>query len=269
MIKMDPSVMIWFRTGITGIFLWIWFTWFSSEKVQKLYSFSQLWKVGWIGWIIALHWILFYKALQVSNISVTMMGFSSGTLFSSVLEPWMYRRKFRVYEAVLGLGIVAGIGLIYHTAEVYRWGLMLGIGAALTSSWFSIKNGLLMQQFSASVISRWQMLFAFTGISVWLFFNNQFSDKMLDIDRTSLIAMTLLIFVCTLYPYIASLNLLKHLSPYTITLTVNLETLYGIGWGILILSEHKELDGYFYAGMIIILTCVFLNPWLKKKYVKE
>jgi drug/metabolite transporter (DMT)-like permease len=59
--------------------------------------------------------------------------------------------------------------------------------------------------------------------------------------------------------------LAKHISPYTIVLTVNLETVYGIIWAILFFNENREVQPSFYLGVIIILAAIFLNTYLRKK----
>ena len=76
--------------------------------------------------------------------------------------------------------------------------------------------------------------------------------------------MLILSLVCTVFPFIASVNLSKYISPYTIVLTVNLETVYGITWAVLFYNENNELKPTFYLGVCIILFAIFLNTHLKK-----
>lgn len=258
--------MIWYRTGITGIIIWLWFRWIKKEEVNQTYSLKDILSVGMVGIIIAVHWIFFYKAIQISNISVTMMGFSTGTLFSSIIEPLIYKRNFRWYELLLGLGIVLGISMIFYTADLYRSGLVLGILAALTSSFFGTMNGHFMKTMPASFLTRYQMLFAFSSLTLYMMLQGSFNDAHWLPDTKSMIGVLVLTLICTVYPYIATLNLLKHITPFTVTLTVNLETIYGILWGILFYHEYKEMNVWFYTGMGIILICVFLNPLLKKYF---
>jgi drug/metabolite transporter (DMT)-like permease len=263
---MNPVSMIWYRTGITLVIIWVWFQWIRKNEEKIKYSISDVFKVGIIGVVIAIHWIFFYMAIQVSNISITMMGFSTGTLFSSIIEPLVFKRKFRWYELFLGLGIVFGICLIFYTSDIYRTGLILGILAALTSSFFGTMNGHFMKNLQASFLTRYQMLFAFSSLSIYMIIQGSFNSDHWHPDKTSILGLLVLTLVCTVYPYIATLNLMKHITPFTITLTVNLETIYGILWGVIFFHEHKEMNLWFYLGMIVILVCVFLNPILKKYF---
>ena len=81
--------------------------------------------------------------------------------------------------------------------------------------------------------------------------------------------MSILAGVCTVYPFIASVNLMKYISPYTINLTVNLEGVYGIILASIIFQENKELSITFYIGFGIIVFAIFLNAFLKQRLTKK
>lgn len=57
---------------------------------------------------------------------------------------------------------------------------------------------------------------------------------------------------------------LKNLSAFTAMLAFNLEPVYGIILAVVLIQEHKQLNGMFYLGVIIILASVFLHPFLEK-----
>ncbi|MBC7862790.1 MAG: EamA family transporter, partial [Bacteroidia bacterium] len=75
--------------------------------------------------------------------------------------------------------------------------------------------------------------------------------------------LSILAVVGTAFPFIASTNLLRKLSPYTITLTVNLETVYGIILAAVLFKEHEQLTTLFYIATGIILCTILLNAILK------
>ena len=53
------------------------------------------------GIIIALHWLTFYQAIKVSNVSITLACLSTGAFFASILEPIFYKRKVRrLYQSI-------------------------------------------------------------------------------------------------------------------------------------------------------------------------
>lgn len=115
------------------------------------------------------------------------------------------------------------------------------------------------------MISYIELWFGLIGLSVYLWVTGKMSIDFFRIDQQAITGLILLAGVCTAFPFIASVNLMKHLSPYTITLTVNLETVYGIILAIIIYSENKQLSLTFYFGVLIILLAIFFNAWLKSK----
>ena len=48
--------------------------------------------------------------------------------------------------------------------------------------------------------------------------------------------------VCTAYAFIASLKLMKHLTPFTVMLTINLEPVYAILLAVLIFGDKEKIE---------------------------
>jgi drug/metabolite transporter (DMT)-like permease len=259
-IKVDVWPLIWYRIFFTVIGMFIYF---KIIKQDLSISRKDLLKLGGIGMIILVHWLAFYGAIKVSNVSVTMVAFSTGTLFSSVIEPILYKRRMRLYEIFIGLVIIGAIGLIFSIETKFWLGIVLGIFAAFTSSLFGVMNGIMIKTIDSARISFYELSIAIAGYTICLAASGSFSQEFFTLDQDSVIGLLLLSFVCTIFPFLASVNLAKYISPYTIVLTVNLETVYAIGWSILFFKENKEVKPTFYIGVFIILLAVFLNSYLK------
>lgn len=261
-IKTDAWQLVWFRILITVPPIYLYTLYKKQSLVVGTKQFLQL---SGIGIIIMIHWLCFYGAIKVSNVSVTMVAFSTGTLFSSIIEPVFYKRSIRAYEVIIGLIIIAAIALIFSIETQYWLGIILGILAAFTSSLFGVFNGILTHKIKPSVISFYELSAAFIGLSILFAFTGNFTAAFFTLSQDSVTGLLLLSLVCTVFPFITSVDLSKHISPYTIVLTVNLETVYGIVWAILFFHENKEVKPSFYLGVIIILTAIFLNSYLRKK----
>lgn len=261
-ITVDAFSLVWYRIAVTvlAMYLYARFKKISLQITRK----DNLVLIG-TGLIILIHWLCFYGAIKVSNISVTMVSFSTGTLFSSIIEPILFKRKIRFYEVLLGLIIISGMVFIFNIETSYRDGIYLGILAALTGATFSGINGLMISKVRATVISLVELLSAFIGLTIILLLFGKFDSAFFKPDHDSVIGILLLSLVCTVFPFIASVNLLKNMSPYTQVLTVNLETVYGIIWAIFLYNENKDLNPKFYIGVIIILAAVFINPIIRKR----
>ena len=260
-ITANTSQLVWFRIliAVAAMFIYL-----KLSKHDFNISKKQFWKLTGIGLIIMLHWLAFYGAIKVSNISVTMVAFSTGTLFSSIIEPFFFKRSVRIYEVVIGAIIIAAIALIFSIETEFWLGIVLGIFAAFTSSLFGVFNGIMARELRSGIISFYELSSALLGLTVFIIVKGELNASFFVLDVNSIIGLLLLSLVCTVFPFIASVNLSKYISPYTIVLTVNLETVYGIIWAILFYNENKEVKPTFYIGVLIILVAIFLNSFLRK-----
>ena len=161
----------------------------------------------------------------------------------------------------------------FFSVEIkYGYGMLLGMLAALTATIFTVFNGVLIQDekepITSPVLSFVELTAALIGLSIFLVCNGNFSFAFFSISNQDILLLSILAGVCTVYPFIASVNLMKHLSPYTINLTVNLEGVYGIILASIIFKENKDLSITFYIGFAIILFAIFLNAFIKQKTAK-
>lgn len=260
-ITVNAFQLVWFRILITILAMMIYLI---ATKHNFKISKQHFYKLSGIGLVILVHWLAFYGAIKVSNISVTMVAFSTGTLFSSIIEPILYKRKLRLYEVIIGLIIIAAIAMIFSIETQYWFGIVLGIFAAFTSSLFGVFNGLLSHQLKPGIISFYELSAGLIGLTIYMLCIGEFNAEFFVLDQASVIGLLLLSLVCTVFPFIKAVDLAKHISPYTIVLTVNLETVYGIIWAIFFFRENKEVEPSFYLGVLIILLAIFLNSYLKR-----
>jgi drug/metabolite transporter (DMT)-like permease len=261
-ISVQAFQLVWFRILITLIALSVYFF---SQKISLKVSRKDLLILSGIGVIIAFHWFCFYHAIKVSNVSITLVAFSTGTLFTSVIEPLFYKRRVYPYEIIFGLIIIGAICLIFSIETEYYLGIIFGILAAFTSSLFTVWNGLLVRKLESPVITFYELAGGFVSLSLYLLFTGEFSKEFFILSTSDVFFLSILSVVGTAFPFVASVNLLKKLSPYTITLTVNLETVYGIIFAFFIWRQSEQMKGSFYVGAGMILLVIFLNAIVKAR----
>jgi drug/metabolite transporter (DMT)-like permease len=257
--------LVWFRMFITIITITIYLI--ITQQNLRI-SGSDFLKLFGVGAIIAFHWFCFYNAINVSNVSVTLVAFATGTLFTSIIEPILYKRKIIRYEIIFGMVIIGAIAIIFKVETQYAWGIIFGMLAAFTSSLFTVFNGLLVRRIPSSVISIYELTGGFLVLSVYLFCTHTFTRQFFMITPKAWGWLSILSIVGTAFPFIASVNLMKKISPYTITLTVNLETIYGIIIAYFIWKKDEVMTPGFYLGTFIILATIFGNSLLKQ-YLRE
>jgi drug/metabolite transporter (DMT)-like permease len=221
------------------------------------------------GLVVAIHWICFYEAIKASNVSVTLACFSTGSLFTAFIEPLFFKRKIKSYELVFGAMVIGALCIIFRVETQYTTGIILGILAALTSSVFGVLNGFYVKRGHDGVhISLYEMFGGLLGMTCFVLIAHPYPGPLIEMSQENFWYLLLLGLVCTSLPFLISLRILKTISPYTVSLTLNLETVYGIIFAYFIFHEDKQLTVYFYIGAAIILSTVFLNGWMKSREKK-
>ncbi len=254
--------IVWHRMLIASI-LTIFFI-LLKKKSLKI-NLKQLLKYSFLGLIIALHWITFFEGIEQSNISVTLAMFSTAAFFTSFLEPLFFKRKIIFYEIILGLLVVIGVFLIFNAEFNFINGIILGILSAFFASLFSVLNGVMIKNDSAIKISFYEFVSGVIFITIYLIL----TDNIISLNIENYLSLNYLyIFilgsVCTAYAFIASVYLLKFITPYSVVLTYNLEPIYGILLALLFFAENEKMSFQFYIGLFLILSSVLINMYVKK-----
>ena len=106
-------------------------------------------------------------------------------------------------------------------------------------------------------------MFGALGITLYLLFTQKFSIEFFQISSNDWLYLIILSSFCTAYAFIASVQVMKYLTPYTVMLTINLEPVYAIILALIIFGEKEQMSTEFYYGAFIVLFVVLLNGVLK------
>lgn len=261
LITIKAIPLVWYRMVFASVLMFIYI---KTRKVKLKITPKAILRFSIAGIIIALHWITFFGAIDEANISIALAMFSTGAFFASFIEPIIYKRSIIWYEIVFGIIVIIGVFIITQSEMKYITGILLGILSAFLSSLFAVLNGKFLEKHKATVISLYEFLSGVLFISIYiLFFGDGFSIAFFDLSQSDLGYLFILASVCTAYAFIASVYVMKLISPFTVVLTYNLEPIYGIIMAIALFPEKENMSTNFYYGAIIILTTVLLNGLLK------
>jgi len=242
-----------------------------AKRFPRLPPKDILKMVG-IGLLIGTHWTLFFAAARVANVSVCLVGMATCAFWTSLLDPLMSRRKILWYEIALGLLVVIGLYIVFRFEGDYTVGLIMAIISSIFAAIFSILNSYITHRHSHYVITFYEMfgawLMTVIFIPVYLLF---FADHglQLSISWMDLLYLAILAFICTVYAYSASVELMKRISAFAVNLTYNLEPVYGIILAVLIFGESEKMTPEFYMGGIVILISVLAYPVLNWFYRRK
>ncbi|MBT1687521.1 DMT family transporter [Dawidia soli] len=223
-----------------------------------------------IGVIVAVHWIAFFGAARVSNVSVSLIGFATNSLWAAILEPWFNRTRIKKFEIALGLVVIFGLYIIFSFDFQYKLGLLMGIAAGFTSALFSIFNARAVKHLHPFTITFYEMIGVFLAALLFLPVYQHFwaTDHVLHLLPSGVmdvIYIALLAGVCSVYAYTVAVELMKRISVFVIQLSLNLEPVYGIVMATIIFGSAEKMGWNFYLGTCIIMLAVGAYPVLKKR----
>ena len=266
LITIQAIPLVWYRMTIAGILMFIFLRY---KRIKLSIPLNVKIRFFLAGVVIALHWITFFAAIKTSNISITLAMFSTGAFFASLIEPLFYRRRIISYEIVFGLLVVIGVAMIVQIEGEYFYGIILGILSAFLSSLFAVMNGKFVQNYNALTISFYEFISGILFISLFLLFDNEngFSSSFFNITFSDFIYLLILASVCTAYAFIASVYVMKHITPFSVVLTYNLEPVYGMIMAFIIFPDKEKMPVVFYIGSSLIILTVLLNAIIK--YIKN
>lgn len=295
LITLDAMPLVWFRMSIAVGLIFI-YTLFAKTPLK----IPPRTLIGFLaaGLIIALHWFTFFEAIKVSNISVTLACLSTGAFFASILESVFYGKRIVWYELIMGLAVVLALSIVVYgdylqllIADIKSQpfslsaiskslssvsagkpanlsGILLALSSALLSAIFSIINGKYAKEYNPVAISFYELLGGVAFFSVYLLFSGSFTAEFFNVSAEDWGWLFILGSFCTAYAFIASVQVMKFLSPYTVMLTINMEPIYGIILAVLIFPHEEKMSWTFYLGAAIILTTVIFNGILKNRVKK-
>lgn len=265
LIVLDSLTMVWYRTGLSVIFLLLFALY--SKSLLKIPNQTKL-KYAFFGSIIALHWVLFFQAIKVSNVAIGLSTISTGALFTAILEPIFFKRKVDVYEIILSVIISICMIILFKAEFRYYEGIIYGLIASVLSSLFSVINGKIAHQSNSITILNYELIGGFVVLSLMLLLNNSFSN-ILQITTVDFSYLLIFASFFTAYPMLESIKLMKIITPFTLILSVNLEPIYGILFAYWIFGEPETMSSTFYIVFLVMICSILINGFLKMRKSQE
>lgn len=266
LISIQADALVWYRMLIAAVFLFF-FILFKKESFRI--PTREFLKLLFVGLMIAAHWILFFEAIHVSNVSITLAVFSLGAFLASILEPIFYGRKVLWYEVFFGLIIICALAMILQVEIKYFSGIMYALASIIIGVLFTLMNGKLIEKHEPSVITFYEFLAGVFFISIYFLVTDKFNANFFILTESDWMYLLILASICTAYAFTASVKVMRILSPYTIMLTTSLEPVYGIVLAYFIIGEKEKMSTEFYFGALLIVITVILNGIVKHYLSKK
>ena len=266
LIHANAQILVFYRMLFASVFLFVFIRVFKKESIKV--SKKIFFQLAAIGLAMALHWYCFFYSIKVSNVSIALSCLSLSTLFASILEPIIFKRKIDISEVVMGTVIVACILLIFKTEFHFKEGIFYGILCAVFGTIFSVFNGKMFGKTSSGNIIFYEIFCGWFILMIFYLLSGQIF-QMNEINYRDLALICLLASVFTAFPMLESVNLMKYISPFTLILTVNLEPVYGIILAFFIFGESEHMSPVFYIASGVMILAIIANGLIKARKTKN
>lgn len=189
------------------------------------------------GVVLALHWVSFFAAIQVSTVAVGLLGYASFPLFTLAIERVLLARRLRKREALTALLVTAGLVLLVPELSLAN-PVVQGLGWALVSGFtfalLAVLNRRWTMTRSAADIAFWQNLIAalallpFAWASPW---------TLGTIGAREVALLIVLGLACTALAHTLFIAALAAVTAHTASVVAALEPVYGIVLAFVLLGE--------------------------------
>ncbi len=209
-----------------------------------------------LGFILAVHWVAFFRSIQISTVAVGLLSYSSFPVFTAFLEPLFFRERLAPSTILLSLLCVFGIFLIIPRFDlsdsVYK-GVLWGLFAGFTFSVLTILNRKLSQNYSSLLITFYQ------DFSATLFLIPFFFILRPHLSLREVFHLLFLGLFCTAAAHSLFIKGMRHIKAQTAAIISSLEPIYGIVLALLLLQEIPRVRTVL--GGVIILAATLAVTW--------
>lgn len=258
-IDMPAAIIIWWRSVLAFIIL-LAICWYS--KISLKLDSKKDYLVSIIsGLFLAAHWVTYFLAIKLSNVSIGMLSLFTFPTITTLLEPLLTKTKFEKAHLLLGILVLIGIYFLvpeFNIENTHAKGIMLGVFSAFL---FSLRNIILKQnarKYDGKMLMMQQLIIVTIAVSPCLYF----------LDTTNITTqypyIILLALFSTVFGHSLFINSLKHFSASTASIIISAQPIYGIIIAYFVLSEVPN-QGTFFGGLLIISTVIIESVRTRNK----
>lgn len=243
-----PSVMVALGRVICSSIILLVIALVKKESL-KLESKKDYALIIFAGAVLALHWTSFFQSIQVSSVAIGTITFSTFPLFLTFLEPIIYREKFSVRSIVSAIVLLIGVIITipeFSMENQVTIGIVWGMLSSLTYAIITLANRYFSGKYQGRIVSLYEQGTAAVVLLPTLFFVKT-TWRTQDIIGVALIGC-----ICTAFAYSLYISAQKKVKAQTAGLISGMETVYGILYAFILLSEVPTVREII--GGVVILS---------------
>ena len=262
LISLDELELVWYRMLIAFVSLSIFLVYKKDIFSIKKTDFFGL--LG-VGSLVTLHWIFFFGSIKASSVSIAVVCLSTSSLFSAFIEPIFFKRKIILYEVIMGIVVILALVYVLGMDSKNIKGYIYGIAAAFLGTLFTLFNAKYLKKVDAAKITMVEMLSGVLIVTSIFLYNKDYSVFQNLPSINDAYYLILLGTICTAMVFVWMTEIMRHVTPYSLIMAINLEPIYSIVLALIIFGQSEIMSTSFYIGASVIIGVVFLDGYLKNK----
>jgi drug/metabolite transporter (DMT)-like permease len=245
LISASPTTIVLGRTAFAAIAIFIGLK-LCSIKLN-LVSKKSLFTMSLSGLVLALHWVTFFHAIQISTVAIGLVGFATFPVFVTFLEPLLTDQKIRSIDIVSALLVTAGLILVAPEFDFTNSGTIGLLWAVLSGALFAVLTLINRHLVEANSF----IIVAFFQHSVAALVLMPFVIYIGDLPNSNTIWLLLVLgVICTALPQTLFIKSLTALKAQLASVVTGLEPVYGIILAALLLDEVPNLSTILGAAIV-------------------
>lgn len=244
---------VFFASITLALFLWL------SKQSMKISPRKNYLYLILLGFILAVHWVSFFKSIQVSSVAVGLLSFATYPVFTTFLEPLLLKEKIVKTNIFFSLFCVVGVFLIIPRFDLDNStfvGVLWGLLSSVTFAFLTILNRKLTQHFSSLLIAFYQDFFAMLFLLPFYFVLQP------ALNTNDILLLCVLGVFCTAGSHTLFIKGMKRIKAQTASMIHFLEPVYGIIFAFFFLHEIPSLrtitgGAIILWGQILIILKIF------------
>lgn len=256
-VDLPASAIVFGRVFFAAFFLLLYI--FYTKKSLKLNARKDYFTLFLAGSLLAFHWFTFFYSIQISSVAIGILGVSTFSIFSALLEALFFKEKFCYKNLIPAFLSVIGIYIIlpeFSFQNNITQGLFWAIVSGLAFAIISLLNRKQVRTYSGSVIAFYQDLGATIVLIPVLFFVD-IHFNFINIGQLILLGGIFTAVAHTLF--IMGLSKIK---VHQASVIANMEPVYGIVFAFFLLNEVPSWN--VLLGGAIIIGMAFWVSFSKK-----
>jgi drug/metabolite transporter (DMT)-like permease len=207
------------------------------------------------GALLALHWTAFFQSINVSNVAIGLLSFSSFPVFTAAIEPVVLRQRPNALQVVAALLVIPGIYLLvpaFTLGNSATVGVLWGLLAGATFALLSVVNRWLGRSYPSMMISLYQDGTA----AIILLPTLAFLGPAALLSPRELVILAVLGVVCTALAHTLFIEGMRGITAQLASVLASLEPVWGIGFALILLHEIPSPRTLIGGAIILAATLV-------------